>query len=94
MFNKNVVKLFEMYGTGKGVILPIWMLILLSAPPEHDRFCPFPGILRPFKEFVEGTGLKKGDQIVSFEVRYFQYLPKCGCSAIQDNSKRRFRMSE
>lgn len=33
-----------------------------------EVFHGVPGILRPFKEFVESTGLKKGDQIVYYGV--------------------------
>jgi hypothetical protein len=33
-----------------------------------EVFHGVPGILRPFKEFVETTGLKKGDQIVYYGV--------------------------
>ena len=33
-----------------------------------EVFHGVPGILRPFKEFVEKTGLKKGDQIVYYGV--------------------------
>ncbi len=35
---------------------------------QKEPFRGVPGILRPFKEFVEKTGLKKGDQIVYYGV--------------------------
>jgi len=35
---------------------------------QKDTFHGVPGILRPFKEFVEKNGLKKGDQIVYYGV--------------------------
>jgi len=35
---------------------------------QKETFHGVPGILRPFKEFVEKTGLKKGDQIVYYGV--------------------------
>ena len=33
-----------------------------------EVFHGVPGILRPFKEFIEENGLKKGDQIVYYGV--------------------------
>ena len=35
---------------------------------QKESFHGVPGILRPFKEFVEAKGLKKGDQIVYYGV--------------------------
>lgn len=35
---------------------------------QKETFHGVPGILRPFKEFVEKNGLKKGDQIVYYGV--------------------------
>ena len=35
---------------------------------QKETFHGVPGILRPFKEFVDKTGLKKGDQIVYYGV--------------------------
>ncbi len=35
---------------------------------KHEVFESVPGILRPFKAFIEGLGLKEGDQIVYYGV--------------------------
>jgi hypothetical protein len=36
--------------------------------PQTEKFRGVPGILRPFKEYIEAKGLKKGDQIVYYGV--------------------------
>ena len=45
-------------------ILIIFPLDCRSIMTKKEIFHGIPGILRPFKEFIEKNGLKKGDQIV------------------------------